>query len=316
MSRNRHVELSLVRTPSQDGGGREMPRGGRASGSSRRSRPAPADVRDVLTQQLDLPRGDGRERVSVGDREYALRGSEARTLAAVGAFRVADVRDVASIPGDRWHGDVEHLRSAGLLTTTPQILNGQRTAVVSLTKDGLAVLEAHRRSEPEREPQSFYAGVVKPRELTHDAQLYRAYLGAAERLHARGDRVERVVLDYELKRDYQRFLQQNNRAHGRRSGRPDRSPEEVRQWAEEHGLPVVDGRVQFPDIRVEYERPDGSRTHEGIELTSEHYNSRQMAGKRASGFSLQAGSGGRLRGGSSRKGGSPFEPHVAERVVG
>lgn len=293
-----------------------MPRGGRASGSSRRSRPASADVRDVLTQQLDLPSGDARERVTVGDREYALRGSEARTLAAVGAFRVADVRDVASIPGDRWHGDVEHLRRAGLLTTTPQILNGQRTAVVALTKDGLAVLEAHRRSEPEREPQSFYAGVVKPRELTHDAQLYRTYLGAAERLHARGDRVERVVLDYELKRDYQRFLQQNNRARGRRSGRPDRSPEEVRRWAEDHGLPVVDGRVQFPDIRVAYERPDGSRTHEDIELTSDHYNSRQMAGKRASGFSLQAGSGGRLRGGSNRKGGSPFEPHVAERVVG
>jgi hypothetical protein len=44
------------------------------------------------------------------------------------------------------------------------------------------VLEANRL-ERDREPrQTFYAGLRKPRELTHDAQVYRAYQRAEERL--------------------------------------------------------------------------------------------------------------------------------------
>jgi hypothetical protein len=35
-------------------------------------------------------------------------------------------------------------------------------------------------------------------------------------------------LDYELKRDYQRFLQERNRGRKDRHGRPDREPEEIR----------------------------------------------------------------------------------------
>src|SRR5262245_44892996 len=46
------------------------------------------DPRDVFLRELNLPRGPERERVFDGDREYTLRGSESRTLATVGAFRV------------------------------------------------------------------------------------------------------------------------------------------------------------------------------------------------------------------------------------
>src|SRR5438874_1504214 len=46
------------------------------------------DPRDVFLRELDLPRGPDRKRVFDGDREYTLRGSESRTLATVGAFRV------------------------------------------------------------------------------------------------------------------------------------------------------------------------------------------------------------------------------------
>jgi hypothetical protein len=52
---------------------------------------------------------------------------------------------------------------------------------------------------------------VKPKELAHDSQLYRAYLQSAERLQRGGSTVRRVSLDYELKRDYQRFLRELNR---------------------------------------------------------------------------------------------------------
>src|SRR5215510_2492207 len=46
------------------------------------------DPRDVFLRELDLPRGPERERVFDGNRKYTLRGSESRTLATVGAFRV------------------------------------------------------------------------------------------------------------------------------------------------------------------------------------------------------------------------------------
>ena len=49
------------------------------------------DPRDVFTRELDLPQGREREIVRDRDREYTLRGSESRTLATVGAFRVVSV---------------------------------------------------------------------------------------------------------------------------------------------------------------------------------------------------------------------------------
>jgi hypothetical protein len=56
----------------------------------------PRDPRDVFTRELNLPRGLEREIVRHRDREYTLRGSEVRTLATVGAFRVVSSRDIAA----------------------------------------------------------------------------------------------------------------------------------------------------------------------------------------------------------------------------
>ena len=316
MSRDHDVRAVLDRVVRSESPGNELPRGGRSGGNTRPRERASADVREALTRQLDLPRGADRERVDVGGHSVALRGSEARTLALVGAFRVADARDLESRhTGDRWHGDLEHLRRERLIALTPHVLNGQRTALVTLTRTGQALLEQHRHVPAGEPMQNYYSGLAKPREATHDAQLSRVYAAAAERLQANGGRVQRVVVDYELKRDYQRFLQDRNREGRRTSGRPDRSPEEIRAWADAHGLPVVQGRVQFPDVRIEYEHPDGRLDREDLELATGHYNSRQMAAKQASGFQIQRSGASHLHGARGRHGGSPFDPHAAERVL-
>src|SRR5215204_698999 len=78
----------------------------------------------------------------------------------------------------------------------------------------------HERTHEPR--QTFYAGLRKPRELTHDTEVYRAYQRVDERLHGQGGRVQRVALDYELKRDYQPFLHERNRGKKDCDGRPDR----------------------------------------------------------------------------------------------
>lgn len=316
MSRDRDVRAVLDHPSQPASAGREMPRGGRSGGTARPRGRVPENGRDALTRQLTLPRGPEREAVPIGSKTVGLRGSDVRTLALVGAFRVADARDLEPQgTRDRWHGDLEHLRREGLVALTPHLLDGQRTALVTLTHAGRSVLEQYRQPAPGEHPQLFYAGLAKPRELTHDAQLSRVYAEAAQRLHESGCRVRRVVMDYELKREYQRFLQERNRATGETSGRPNRSTEEIRTWADANGLPVVQERVQFPDVRIEYEHADGRLDREDLELATGHYNSRQMAAKQASGFQIHRSSAGQLRGARAGRGGSPFDPHAAERVI-
>src|SRR6266487_5760105 len=96
----------------------------------------PIVPRDVFTQGLALHRGLERERVHAHDRDYQLRGSEVRTLATIGAFRVMpadDLRDDQGRGGDVRHGDLERLRSAGLIRTVAPFERDERTVLVTLT---------------------------------------------------------------------------------------------------------------------------------------------------------------------------------------
>lgn len=277
------------------------------------------DPRDVFADGLDLPRGLERERVHVHNQDYELRGSEVRTLATVGAFRVVphdELRDHLGRSADLWHGDLDRLRTAGLIQTVAPLDRGSqgRTTLVALTDRGRELLETHRKTDYEPR-QAFYSGVVKPRELAHDAQLYRAYLRTSERLRGQGARINRVVLDYELKREYQRFLQERNRNRHDSDGRLARTREEVRDWADKHGLPLVDERVQFPDFRIEYEWPDGRREVEDFEITTPHYRGAHAAAKARSGFTRFRSGGSRVGGRISRGGGRSPDPHLAEEFL-
>jgi hypothetical protein len=138
-------------------------------------------------------------------------------------------------------------------------INGTESRMLA-TVGAFRVVSANRceRHDRAHEPrQTFYAGFRKPRELTHDTKVYRAYQRAEERLRDHGGRVNGVVLDYELKSDYQRFLHEPNRGKKDCDGRPDREPEEIARWARERDLPYDDGHVRFPDARIEYEDRDG-----------------------------------------------------------
>ena len=67
------------------------------------------DPRDVFMRQVDLPRGLEREHVFEHDHGYRLRGSESRTMTAVGAFRgvpASDRRDGQDKPIEPNRGDL------------------------------------------------------------------------------------------------------------------------------------------------------------------------------------------------------------------
>jgi len=267
--------------------------------------PRDHDPRDVFMRGLALPRGREREIVyDARDRDYTLRGSETRSLSIVGSFRVVpahDLRDYHDRPGDPRHSDLRHLREQGLIDTVR--MDGRRDVAVVLTDRGRDLLEHHRDRDYDAR-QEFYAGLKRDRELEHDAQVYEAYLRAAERLDTRDAWVDRVVLDYQLKREYQQWLHERDRDG---SGWPNRDPREVEDWAREHDLPYLDGHVRFPDVRLEYEWPDGRRGHEDVEVVTLHYRGAHAAAVARSGFSCHGGcsarisgrSGGRGRGGRS-----------------
>lgn len=292
----------------------DLSRGGRAGAPS--GHREPCDPRDVFSRDLDLPREASRTPVRDRDRTLELRASEVRTLATVGAFRIVpagELRDHDGRAADARTGDLRHLRDEGLVRTMTHADGHRRTTLVSLTDRGRDLLEAHRSVGRDDEPQRYYSGIAKPRELSHDSQLYRAYLHAAERLRSSGASVRRVVLDYELKRDYQRFLSDENRAR-KRGERDSQDPAEaIERWAREHELPTDDGHVQFPDVRIEYERPGGERDVEDVEVMTPHYRGALAAAKGRSGFSCyRVSTGMRARGGGGRGG---LDPRLAEEFL-
>lgn len=288
------------------------PNRGSRGGSGERDQAVDRDARDVFTRDLDLPRGRDRRPVRDRDRVYEINGEESRMLATVGAFRVVAEGDLHDGRHDARKAQ-RHLEQEGLLRSSP--LSSDDRAVV-LTNRGRDLLEANRYDRDGRlhEPrQTFWAGLRKPRELTHDTNVYSAYQRAEERLRGEGGRVRRVVLDYELKRDYQRFLHERNRGKKDCDGRPDREPEEIARWAREHELPYDDGHVRFPDARIEYEDRDGRSRHEDLEVVTGHYRGAHAGAAAKSGFTcyLSIGCSVGGRGG----GGRAAHPRIIEELL-
>ena len=264
------------------------------------------DPLDVFSCDIDLPRGLDRELVRERDRDYGLNGSDTRTLSSVGAFRVVaerDLRNARDASFDVRDRDLRGLEKQGLIQRVP--LDGRERAV-TLTDRGRRLLEGHRGRDTQHS-QLFYSGADRPRERTHDTEVYRAYLNAADRLGGREARILRVALDRELKRDYQRFLQERNRGARDSDGRPDRTVDEIREWARQHDLPYFDDQVHFPDLRIEYEDADGDVRCQDIEVTTEHYRGVHAAAASRSGFSIHT---------SGRSGrGAARDPRLAEEFL-
>jgi hypothetical protein len=97
--------------------------------------------------------------------------------------------------------------------------------------------------------QTVYAGFVKPREMEHDSLIYRAYRKEAEKITDQGGTNLRVKLDFEIKADVQKAI------HAERKADPKRDMAEIKeQVAKQQELPFVDGRIQIPDARIEFDR--------------------------------------------------------------
>jgi hypothetical protein len=227
-----------------------------------------------------------------------LRDEEKKLLTEVGRFRVVRIEDLNQTIYDgksrKLENDLNYLRDKGLVETQRVNLRHdgkrrtiERVEVVTLTKAGRSLLI--KQGDLPKD-QKVYAGLVKPREVEHDSQIYRAYRKEAERIESNGGSNLRVRLDYEIKADVQKAI------YAERKADPKRDMAEIkRQVATRLELPFVDGKIQIPDARIDYDLPrevnqdpsqdQGSRTgHEDIEVLTASYHAGHLRSKAQAGF--------------------------------
>jgi hypothetical protein len=123
--------------------------------------------------------------------------------------------------------------------------------------------------------------------MDHDSNLYSTFRQEEACLRDEHPDVEirRVMLEHDLKREYQEFLQDHNRNRPDSDGRPGRDETEIRDWARDHDLPYFDDHVHFPDYRIEYE-VDGRELHQDVELFTPHYRGAHAASRGKTGFRI------------------------------
>jgi len=204
------------------------------------------------------------------------------SLKEIGKFRVIPVSDLAKFAyggnRERMEKDIRSLARQSLVRDkTLEISQKKTLRFVTLTKAGHRLLK-NTNQVPDDQP--IYHGLVKPREVKHDADLYRLYQKEVARIERGGGRPVRVLLDYELKRN----LNHDLALLGPEKDDLDRKGE----VAEKHGLQLVDGKIPVPDLRVEYETPELELRHVDLELATRDYRPRAMAAKAAAGFSMYA----------------------------
>jgi hypothetical protein len=275
------------------------PRGDRQPAERRRREP-----------EQDMPRERHRPVASADPRRPArsagnvvgleLRPEEKHLLREAGRFRVvrtADLRESLYNGKSRpLENDLKYLRDKGLIETRQINLRRdgrrrtiERVEVVTLTKDGRRLLI---KDGDLPKDQKVYAGLVKPREVEHDSQIYRAYRKEAEHIERSGGANLRVRLDFEIKADVQKAI------YAERKADPKRDMAEIKQQvAERFELPFVDGKIQIPDARIDYELPrdrdperdadqdQGSRAgHQDVEVLTAAYHAGHLRSKAQAGF--------------------------------
>ena len=227
-----------------------------------------------------------------------LRPEERKTMMELGRFRVVRTDDLAdTVYGGKQRvlrEDLSYLRSKGLVETRHINLRRDgkrrhidRVEVATLTKDGRAWL---RKSGEVPAGQTVYAGFVKPREIEHDSLIYRAYRKEEEKITDQGGTNLRVKLDFEIKADVQKAI------YAERKADTTRGMADIKEHvAKQQELPFVDGRIQIPDARIEFDRKldsdqdQGSRTgHEDIEVLTAAYRPGHLRAKAQAGFRAYA----------------------------
>ena len=205
-------------------------------------------------------------------------------MADIGRLRAVDIGDLGrfAYQGDdtRMRYDLENLRRQGLVEEKT-VYRSHKPArkMATLTSAGQRVLRQTGRVSG---IQRIYHGFVKPRELDHDADLYKVYQKAVKEIEERGGKPLRVRLDFELKESILRAKE----AAGHLPA--EMRPRWLEAVAQENGLRAEGETIHLPDMQVEYATRDGRVERENLELLSQNYREDGIRSKAAAGFTMYA----------------------------
>ena len=244
--------------------------------------PQPSPASERSRPEFSLEDSDLFDRNHVG----GLRDSEIRTLVDLGKVRVVAVADLAHLAyggrSEQAQQDLQNLLRQELIRKD-SFAGPEHTSreLLTLTKRGY---EFVRESHMVPRNQVIYHGLARARDANHDVDLYKLYRRGLLHVAKEGGRNPRVILDLELIRKINQDIAKLGR---------DARPEIARH----HGLRMVGNRIPVPDVRIEYEQPDGQLARIDLELLTEHYRGPSLADKVKAGFSLYTprGEAGRLR---------------------
>lgn len=241
---------------------------------------------EIDTEEGSFPSTNRRITLHNRDQAYRLSEPEIRMIAELGKFRVIAEYDLARyffgghVPDAK--REIKSLVRRGLAKKGSYWgADAGSRELLTLTRQGHELLSA---SQLVPSDQIVYHGFAKPKDVSHDADLFCLYQKEAIRIHSEGGKNLRVILDYELKGKINRDL-----AFFGSAAKPE--------IAERYGLPLVDGKIPVPDLRIEHETADGELARVDLELITEHYAFDLIAEKVRAGFSLFTRRGGadRLR---------------------
>jgi hypothetical protein len=217
---------------------------------------------------------------------HDLTSTQRELMMDVGRFRIVALPDLARAHYRGNYGalerDLVQLADRNLMERHSVALNHRRSVlhVVALTRNGKSLLQQRHETCATGRSQAIYAGIVKPREVAHDAMIYRMYQAEAAHIKRSGGTVRRVLLDYELKKRVYSPLAKGHELPAMEYARRQR------QIADENGLKVVNGRMVLPDLRIEYETAQGELAKVDLELATRNYRGSHLKPKVQAGFKV------------------------------
>ncbi|MDE0294449.1 MAG: hypothetical protein OXH92_09390 [Bryobacterales bacterium] len=219
-----------------------------------------------------------RERISFDERKR-------QAVTDVATYRVVSVRDLVE---ERFGGNafaarkgIDSMKRKGLLEEhTVSLRSGKTFKVLTATDKGLQ----QARESSAGSKQRYFSGLVKPKELRHDAAVYRAARNEIAELERNGAKVKRVRIDHELKSQVAKATERARAKGGREAAQKSKI-----EAAETLHLPVdQQQKVHYPDAQIEYEDARGDTGRVNVEVASGNYRNRDIQPKAAAGFALHA----------------------------
>ena len=206
-------------------------------------------------------------------------------LADISTYRVVSYRDLID---QRYGGNafaaskgIKSLKQQGLVHEhTFELKSGKKFKVLYASEQGRRKAWGNRSNSK----QHYWCGLAKTTDIRHDATVYQAARLEIGKLEKSGASIKRIQLDYELKSRVTKRTEQARAKNGN-----DAAYAAKIAAAQEMNLPIdKDGKIHYPDARIEYEDSQGNIGRVDVEVTSGNYRSKSLQAKIGAGFKLYA----------------------------